>query len=788
MTRLIQWWLRDGLAAMLSVCCTVLPAAIAGGAPLSIQLGPGADANWDPCPIWGQFHVQVLSGRPELTADLLATEHPSLQRVTVSGEATRLTATFDLAAGVTDIGVQLNGDAAAGRDLVLTFESSEVRGTLPLTEQLAARLAVQPTPGGVVTTSGLMPVGATSPWTLLATREAPQAHAAFVLLDENWQTTLQQTEGIADLDPLAEGLEARSHASQGGDGSWWVEAAARFQLAAAITSPGEINIPALALAGESLYHAGAMSPSAVYFDRALEAAQGTESAPWYQLGRGLAVQGMGRHDQAMDDLEAAGMALPAQDRAAPLAAMMFSLAIQERHSEALALMNALHRGWPEQAEVLIDPWFEAEVTYRAGSVEDAVRALRKLEFAEGPKRPLVLLRLADCARMSGDDTEAKLWLRALEESGSRWAIFLNRIRELEWELESQDGTDHPDIIAELRGLAGIEPAAALEIALVESAYLHRQEMLLDAVRMDRDTLRFHGDFPGRIHVEKRMCTAATTLLMMADDEGNSIRVAGLYLDFLDQRHVDECSEPEMMQRSADALESLALWDDARRVLTEMMVDERLAITERDEVTLRLARLYLISGKLEEGLRTVNYLREQGNGTHNTAELAVVEAELLLLKGDSPGARKALAPALGKRIPKATRQPALCLLAHIEIVDEDPQAAVGHLTEGTAHGDADPADLVLLGWVQHQIGRHQASLTTLERLDAESTPASTFSAAQYVRAHALRELGREEEATVMLAENPLASEPGLWSDLANHDRTELLWYAQIRELMSADPEL
>jgi len=787
-TRPAQPQFRPYLAVIVALYCAVLPLSSAAAAQLSIPLGGGSDAKWDVCPIWGQFHVQVISGRPDLTADLLVTRHASVKQVTVSGEATQLTATFDLADDVTDVLARLDDDPAGGRTLVLTFEASKEQSALTLTEQLTNRLQEQAAAGGVATPRGLVPVGATSPWTLLASREAPQSHAAFILLDEAWQDSLQQGEVAANLDPLADGLEARSKAAQGGDGSWWVEAAARFQLAAATSPRADLNVPALALAGESLYHAGAMSPSAIYFDRALEASGESVSAPWYRLGRGLAAQGMGRHDQAMEDLERAGEALPVQDRAAPLAAMMFSLAIQERHEESLALMTALRRGWPEQAEVLIDPWFEAEVTYRAGSVEEAMRALRKLELEEGPKRPLVLLRLADCARLSGDDTEAQHWLRNLEESGSRWAVFLHRIRELEWELESPDATTHPDVIAELRGLAGIEPAAALEIALVESAYLYQQDMLLDGVRMDRDTLRFHGDFPGRLHAEQRMCTAATTLLTMADEDGNAVRVAGLYLDFLDLRQADECNEPEMMQRAAKALESLSLWDDARRVLTEMMVDERLTDTERDEVTLRLARLYLMSGKLEEGLDTVEFLRTKGNGTHNRAELALVEAKLLLLNGRTSLARKALAPALGRRQPVEFRRPALCLLAHIEIIEEELDAAVGHLVEGTAGENADPADLVLLGWAQHRTGRHQAALATLERLDSETTPSPTFSAAQYVRALTLRELGHEEEAAQVLDENPLASEPGLWSDLATHDRTELLWYAQIRELMSADPEL
>jgi tetratricopeptide (TPR) repeat protein len=765
----------------------VTPAATARTAlgELEVSLGSGVQVDADLCPLWGSWRVHARYADAQAPARLQALEHDSLRSVHVAGSPDGgLLITFTLtedvlwaeaemdAVGI--LTVRLSGDPDAGTSRT-TLESMDtaIEGRSKAVGSLDR---------------GYMPLGEGSPWSFVTFPLVPPIDGPFVPV-QGVATAAGAVPGLEPTEGLQRGLAVRSEAAKHG-GSWWNAAAEEFMLAVAALGDDPTHEGALSLTGEALYLAGANDEAEYYFERVLSAFPESPRRGLYLLGKGLAQQGMGRHAQALADLELAARALPRSEQGPPLAAVIGSLASMNRWDAAYEMTRTLNRGWPGTA---IDPWLEAELSYRAEDAEYTIELLEGLEKMDDSRRPLVLVRLADCAWLTDDATALSFWLASALGSGDPVADVMVRLRKLERRLiddnfAAEDDLSYPTMIAQLRALAEVEPRAALEVALAEARYLYANEMYLDACRLDRETLRLHPEFPAARAIEARMCGGASVLMAVAHDSDDALREAGLYLEFVDRREAGACMEPGLVGRGVDVLESLGLWDEARRSLSVMMVHKDLDPQLREELVLRLARVYLASDRVADGLRTVDYYRETRASEALEAEAEALELQLILARngeGDAAEVLERVDPLLSRPL-----DPAL----EISVRRTEGRAAI-HQHEWAAAADAlarardltsdddTLQDGVLLGWAALRAERSEQSIAVLESLAPERLAPQARAARLYCLTRAYRDVGRTAEAEAMLAE--VAGDPGngAWADLALHESTDLDWERRFEALVS-----
>ena len=771
------------LAPMLTL---LLVAAPVGSAPLGDIVRPvGSNARFeaDASPIWGQYRVQVESADPALPAAIQAVRHPAIRSANAIARGDgSLVALFELDSKVRGVETSLD---APGRLRLRLWGVSGGAADATLSELLAE--AVRDRPRAAESDAlGFMPLGEGSPWSFVTfPLHAPPVDIFIPVAEDAVAASSASVPTLAATADLWPGLELRKTAAVDG-GAWWAETADSFVLVASTLSDDATHEGALALAGEAYYLSGGNDEALEYFDRVLAAFPGSPRTGWYLFGRGLASQGMGRHARALEDFEAAARQLPSGEWGQVLAGLTASLAALDRWDEAFELSRSLRRGWPRMH---LDPWLEAELAYRAEDPRIATQLLDALQEVDDPRRPLVLLRLSDCAWLSGDKEAFLYWLSSARATGDRSADIMVRLRRLEYQVMGDEQVSYPKALAELRSLAAIEPLAGLEVALAEGRYLHDTDMLLDACRMDRDTLRSYPDFPAAIRVEARMCRAAAVLMEIAHESGDSLFEAGVYLDFVDRRQAAACNDPQLVQRGADVLESLGLWEEARRSLSVLMVLEQVPPADRDQVVLRLGRLYLEAGRIADGLKSVEYFRDSRASRDLDVSADLLEIELVLVRGgegDSKEARRLTRALLEKKLMPAQEREAQRLNGRAALALAQWKAAAASLERAHAIGPADDDanhDGVLLGWALVRCGRAADAAVALERVAPERLETRARAAYAYVSALAYRDLGRDGEAEALLADSSLVGTDNTWSDMSNQELEEIAWEHRLEELIS-----
>ena len=764
------------LGIALAVLVLATPAQARRG-PLVLELGADARAEWDPCPLWGEQRIQVWRADIDRARQVENLEHRAIASAYLEPrEDASVVVVLRLADPIADTEIDLDHE---GRLSLTARERAEDERQPALTEYVARILGeAADHPGEQL---GYLPLGAASPWSFVSQPLVPDVTHAFLALAEG-EVDPQVSTILVPTPSLDAGLEARTKASGGADPAWWVEAAGRFQLVASTLEDDLTHEGALALGGEAFYMSGAFDESMIFFDRAARSFSYTPRAGWYLMGRGMAHQGMGRYETALDDLEQAGAALPTEHRGRVLVALATTLAAMERMREGNALAAAARRGWPD---VPIDRWLEAEMAYRADEPRRAARLLVRLLDADPARQHLVLVRLVDCAMMRDDEADVGYWLGELKAEATNRALLVERLRRLEWELlNASPALDFPDAIAQLRALAEADPSVALEIALAEAAFLHHNGMLLDGCRLDHETLRFHGGFMGRLQVEERMCESAAQLIEMARDEDNTVLAAGLYLEYVDRRQAPACSEPELVWAASRDLRELNLDDESRRALTAMLSDERVVGERRIAVLLELADLYRAANRTDEGLRTLTYLREAGTSEVESFHADVLEAELLLGAGRIDEAAARTAGLEADRMPSQLGARADRVAGHVALRQGEWGAAADSLTRARRRVDGQVAvgDQVLEAWALYRDGRVDPADALLSTLDLESCSATAREGATFLRAKVLRARGHAEEAEALLAEYEFSETPAFWSGLASEESADLVWYRRMDALI------
>ncbi len=774
--------MRSLLPIVLLTITTALPAAARSrSGPVTLDLGEDARATWDPCPVWGELRIQIWRGDPDLLRQVEVLRHDRV-------DAARVEIRDD---GSTVVVLVL--DEVVDGSTVRLGPDGELRVELRAREEgehptaLGESLAEGVNPGRAHPGEGMgyLPLGEASPWSFVS-RPFVAAGDSVILptvpLDDAAAAEIETTTSLIVTPSLAAGMEARAKADAGEDPAWWDECGARFQLVASRMEDDLTHESTLALAGECLYLAGAYDEAAYYFERAARQFSYTPRAGWHLLGQGMARQAMGRLDSAIDDLERAGEALPNEARGNALAGLATTFAAMERMQEANASVEILRRGWPD---IEFDPWLEAELAYRAAEPKHAASLLVRLLDQDPERQHLVLVRLVDCAMMRDDEADVRYWLGELKADATGRASLMERLRRLEWDLLTGGGElEFPDAIAHLRVLSQVEPTTALEIALAEAAFLHHNGMLLDGCRLDKETLRFHGEFMGRLQVEGRMCSAAAELMQMAREEDNQVLAAGLYLEFVDRRDAATCTDPALLWEVAGDLRALQLHEEARRALTSMLADERITVDQREEVLLRLAELYHALDRLDAGLETVAYFRKSATTSSRMLQADVLEANLLLSAGRVGEAGERVAGVLEARsAPADIRARAERLAGHVALRQERWADAADALGRARATG-AEPVaeDQLLESWALYRAGRLQAADERLTALVAGDLPATSREAALYLRAKVLRDQGRLDEAHALLDDPSRGGEPAFWNGLATEEAAEMLWYRRMDKLI------
>ena len=772
------------LAPLLVLLLTSAPAGSQPLGELVVDIGPGAELEADSCPVWGEYRLEITTTNPQIASSIQAIQHPLVRDVTAIGrDDVGLVALFQLQPSV--LWVDASTDAT-GR-LTLTFAGVEEGATRPTLAEVAEVAVSDRRKAESSSDKGFMPLGEGSPWSFVSFPLYPPVVNAFLPVSSSLTGSPSDTDpGIVPTADLLDGLEIRTTAIAEGD-AWWFEAADRFILVAASLGDDATHEGALALAGESLYLCGGNDEAFEYFDRAIGAFPGSRRVGWYLLGRGLASQGMNRHQSAIRDFEDAAAKLPTEFRGEPLAALVASMASADHWDAAFELSRTLRRGWPRTH---IDPWLEAELAYRAEDPEVTRRLLMELQELDDPRRPLALVRLADCAWLA-DDSEAFLyWLSSARASGSRDASIMAQLRRLEWQVLGGEKVSYPAVLAELRSLAAVEPRARLEVALAEGMFLHNDHMLLDACRMDRDTLRSFGSFPAAAQVEARMCLAASELMEVAHSDGDLVFEAGVFLDFIDRRQVPVCIDPDLLSRGADVLEALGLWEEARRSLGVLMVHPDLTPLQRERVVLRLGSIYLGTGRIEDGLRTVKYYRESLPTEELGAEADLLEAQLILERGGPGEHKKALDLAdalLRGGASEELRRSALRVVGRACIELEQWKRAADALAGARALAPGDDDDVhqdgLLLGWALVRNGKDEEAVRVLQGVDPQRLAPVSRGAYAYIHARALRGSGEADTAEALLADRNLLTGANPWSDLAQRELGDLAWERRYEALVS-----
>lgn len=774
--------MRARLPIVLLAIVTVLPAAARSRRdPVVLDLGEDARAVWDPCPVWGELRIQVWRADLDLIRQVETLRHDAV-------ESARAEIRDD---GSTVVVLILDDEVARSatslsRDGRLQVELPRLEGgerIEALGEMLAS--AVGSTVGHPAESMGYLPLGEASPWSFVSRPLVPAQNTTFlptVHLDSEAAADPDSSTSLVLTPSLAQGLEARGKANSGEDPAWWDECGARFQLVASRMEDDHTHESTLALAGECLYLAAAYDEASFYFDRAARQFSYTPRAGWHLLGRGMAQQGMGRLDQAIDDLEQAGARLPAETRGNALAALATTFASMERMREANATVEILRRGWPDTP---FDPWLEAELAYRAAEPKQAAKLLVRLIDQDRERQHLVLVRLVDCAMMRDDEADVRYWLGELKADATGRADLMERLRRLEWDLLTGGGElEFPDAIAHLRAVSQVDPTTSLEIALAEAAFLHHNGMLLDGCRLDKETLRFHGDFMGRLQVESRMCSAAAELMEMAREQDNRVLAAGMYLEFVDRRDAATCTDPDLLWEVAADLQSLQLAEEARRALTSMLADERITPARREEVLLHLADLYLGLDRIDAGLETIEYYRKTATSSDRALDADVLEARLLLDAGRLDEAGQRVASVLKhKTLPAGAEARAERIAGQVALRQERWADAAGALGRARAAGtDAAAEDQLLEGWALYRAGSIAQADDLLASMDLDLLTPASREAALFLRAKVMREQGQLDEAHALLADPALVGERAFWSGLASEEAAEMLWYRRMGKLI------
>jgi len=772
------------ITPLLVLLLTAVPSDTRPLGELVLDLGPGAVVEPDVCPVWGEYRVRITSNDPQIASRIQAVRHPAVRDVAVIGRGEgSVVALFNLQPDV--LWVDASQDADGRLTLLLAGNPDDT--PTPTLAEVASMAVAGRTKAVSSEEMGFMPLGEGSPWSFVSFPLYPPVVEAFLPVSESMTGKPAELEiGIPPTADLLAGLEVRTSAIAEG-GAWWFEAADHFVLAASTLADDATHEGALALAGEALYLCGGNDEAFEYFDRAISAFPGSPRTGWYLLGRGLASQGMSRHEAAIRDFEDAAALLPSESRGLPLAALVASLASADRWDAAFELSRTLRRGWPRTH---LDPWLEAELAYRAEDPEITRQLLEALQEKDDPRRPLALVRLADCAWLA-DDSEAFLyWLSSARASGDSTAAVMAQLRRLEWQVLGGEQVSYPTVLAELRSLAAIEPRARLEVALAEGMFLHNDNMLLDACRSDRDTLRSFGSFPAAAQVEARMCGAASELMEVAHIEGDRVFEAGVFLDFIDRRQVPECIDPDLLSRGADVLESLGLWEEARRSLSVLMVHEDLTPPQRERVVLRLGRIYLVSGRLEDGLRSVKYYRDSLSSRTLKLEADLLEAELVLARGgpgDLDGARELADGVLRDSSEPELRRIALRVVGRACIEQETwalaSDALAGSRALAPQDDDDQHRDGLLLGWALVQRGDAEEAVRVLEGIDPQRLAPVTRGAYAYISARALRGSGEDAAAEERLSDRALLDENNPWFDLSGRELGDLAWEHRYQALVS-----
>lgn len=748
---------------------------------VALQVGTEVGVDADACPVAGEYRVRITSDDPELAPRLQRLTHPMLRGVTTEVLADgSIQASFQLASEV----LLANASVDRAGELTIGFSGVPAEAAQPtLTEVLEVSVAGR-SKSPLSEETGFMPLGEGSPWSFVEFPLHPPVVEAFIPVVQTPRPEAVVPPLMATPE-LLDALEVREVAKVEG-GAWWFEAADRFMVVAAELGDDATFEAALALTGEALYLSGGNDEAYVYFERALSAYPESPRRGWYRFGLGLAKQGMGRHSAALEDLEASVAELPPQDRGLPLAAMVASLASMDRWDAAFELASTLRRGWPD---TFFDPWLEAELAYRAEDPRRTSKLLETMQELDDPRRPLVLVRLADCAWLN-DDTDAFLyWLASARSSGDASAGIMAQLRRLEWQILGGEEVSYPTVIAELRALAAVEPRAGLEVALAEGAFLHADDMLLDACRLDRDTLRNYPEFPASDAVETRMCNAATELMQVARETEDPLAEAGVFLDYVDGRQARACIDPDLLRRGTDVLESLGLWEQARRSLSSLMVHPDLTPVEREAVVLRLGRIYLETERVPDGLETVDYYRKNLESRDLSDEADLLEAELILARRGEGDAARALE--LGHLVvsnagdPQLRRRAArLVGRSAVQVKDWKACAAGLRLARETAERDAGwHHDGVLLGWALVHDAGHAEAATVLEGVDPEQLAPAARAPHGYALARAYRQLGRETEAEVMLRQVTTDGAETAWADVSSLVLDDVAWDARFEQLLS-----
>ncbi len=748
---------------------------------VALQVGSGVEVDTDACPVAGEYRVRVSSADPDLLPRLQALTHPSVRAVRVNTPSDGITQiTFKLNSGV----LWADTEVDATGELTVRFAGVASEGATPsLTEVLETSVAGR-RKSPLSEETGFMPLGEGSPWSFVSFPLHPPVVEPFIPISETARPADAVPPLVATAD-LFDALEVRKVAAVEGD-SWWFEAADHFMLVASKLSDDATFEAALALTGEALYLSGGNDEAYEYFERVLAAYPDSPRSGWYLFGRGLAKQGMGRHTSALEDLEAAVAGLPSEERGMPIAAMIASLASLDRWDAAFALSTALRSGWPD---TYFDPWLEAELAYRAEDPARTSELLETMQELDDPRRPLVLVRLADCAWLNGDDDAFLYWLASARASGDASAGIMAQLRRLEWQILGGEVVSYPTVIAELRSLAAVEPRAGLEVALAEGAFLHRDHMLLDACRLDRETLRNYPDFPAAAAVETRLCNAASMLMEVAHEDGDQLEEAGVFMDFVDGREARACIDPDLLRRGAAVLESLGLWEQARRSLSNLMVHEDLTPVEREGVVLHLGRIYLETGRVPDGLETIDYYRDSLDSHELQDEADLLAAQLVLARGGEGDARKALdmaGPLTDGRKDASVQRRAARLKGRAAVVLRDWKACAEGYEQArrTDERDADwHYDGLLMGWALVHDGRSAEAAAVLEGVDPEELAEPAQAPYGFALARAYRGLDREAEAEALLQSARIQAGETAWVDLSRLELDDVAWDARFEELIS-----
>jgi len=438
-----------------------------------------------------------------------------------------------------------------------------------------------------------------------------------------------------------------------GDEDWWE--IDRYRQVITETNKPNLESYGLYRLGMAHLNLGFPREAAAYLDRVVTSDGAWPGAPT-QLARARAAWTVGRWDEARDrcaDAAAAG----ARDAEVLECLGIVSLETSDPAPSETGRALAAATGRPEALLLA------AQLLQRDHRHQEALRLLSEASLSlEGDLRTIALINLGDTFYALGHNEQAReAWRDAgADVEAARLTALRQRMRHL-----TQEGVDTwLDSVPDLYKVMTREDRAGAEARYLLAQIAATFDDLDGAIEHLAALVDDHGSVIEGSDVPAQLWELLDRRFRQLDKAGDSLKIAALYREFYRREVKTVVDDTAGLEAVTKAFESLGLFEEALDVQREVFAVHTRLERDEPEALVTLARLYVLSNRPAEALRTLDYLEEVLPGLSGPAR-----GEALLVEASVHYAEERLEEAIrvyrqAERFP-ATRARASARLALIE---------------------------------------------------------------------------------------------------------------------------